>query len=161
VADVGPEAEELAPSHFEMPFPRRMAIVLGREATGPSQEMLDAADRTVYLPQYGFGDSFNVSVACALLLQFLFTWCPEARGQLDPGERELLREQWYSKLASNAEMSAEFKMFLENPPDAVATLRKDGPQFGVPRKIRKRMIWREKQRAVLKAREEEENKQSE
>jgi len=155
VADVGSEAEELLPSHFTMPFPERMAIVLGREATGPSKEMLDAADRTVYLPQYGFGDSFNVSVACALLLQFLYTWCPEARGQLDPGEREVLREQWYSKLASNAEMLAEFKRFLENPPDALTTLRTGGMQYALPSKIRSRIKWREQQLAAVKAREDD------
>jgi len=155
VADVGPKAEELSPSLFKLPFPKRMAIVLGREATGPSQEMLDAADRTVYFPQYGFGDSFNVSVACALLLQFLFTWCPLARGQLDSGEREMLRAQWYSKLASNPEMRAEFNRYLENPPDTVASLRREGGHHAVPLKIRNRIKWRKQKLAVLQAREQE------
>ena len=44
---------------------------------GVSEEMLEAADRRVYLPMYGFTDSFNLSVAMALLVQRLFYLCPE------------------------------------------------------------------------------------
>jgi tRNA G18 (ribose-2'-O)-methylase SpoU len=44
---------------------------------GVSEEMLKEADRRVYLPMYGFTDSFNLSVAMALLIQRLFYMCPE------------------------------------------------------------------------------------
>jgi hypothetical protein len=44
---------------------------------GVSEEMLKEADRRVYLPMYGFTDSFNLSVAMALLVQRLFYMCPE------------------------------------------------------------------------------------
>ena len=35
----------------------------------------------------GFADSFNLSVSAALLLQYLFFLCPEARGDMDESVR--------------------------------------------------------------------------
>ncbi len=83
-------------------------MVIGREADGVSEEVLAAADAHIFLPMYekqsysprhavisisesylcaalrfGFTESFNVSVACGLLLQRLFDICPQARGQMD------------------------------------------------------------------------------
>ena len=44
-------------------------MVIGTEATGVSRELLAACHRRVYLPQNGFADSLNASVAAALVLQ--------------------------------------------------------------------------------------------
>jgi tRNA G18 (ribose-2'-O)-methylase SpoU len=34
-----------------------------------SAELLAACDRRVFIPMFGFTESFNLSVACALILQ--------------------------------------------------------------------------------------------
>lgn len=65
------------------PMPRKVAVVIGREADGVSEEMLVAAEHRIFLPMWGFTESFNLSVATALILQRIFDWCPEARGDLD------------------------------------------------------------------------------
>jgi len=39
--------------------------------------MLQVADKRVFLPIYGFADSFNLSVAMSLLIQRLFYMYPE------------------------------------------------------------------------------------
>lgn len=45
-----------------------IAIVLGSEAHGLSDEWLNAADQQVMIPMHGIADSLNLSVAAALLL---------------------------------------------------------------------------------------------
>ncbi len=44
------------------------AIVMGNEHSGVDQELADLADGEIYIPMYGMIQSFNVSVAAALLL---------------------------------------------------------------------------------------------
>ena len=51
--------------------PARLAIIAGRESDGISAEMRAAADRLLYLEMHGFTESYNLSVASALVLQRL------------------------------------------------------------------------------------------
>ncbi len=46
----------------------RIAILVGNEHSGLSQEAITMADRTVTIPMYGMVQSLNVSVATALVL---------------------------------------------------------------------------------------------
>lgn len=48
-----------------------MAVLMGSEWEGVSEQAKAAADVKVGIPQYGFTQSFNVSVAAALILQQL------------------------------------------------------------------------------------------
>lgn len=86
----------------------------GREGDGVSQEFLEAADKRLHLPQYGFSDSFNVSVACALILQRLLSlYKPgEPRGDLCDQEKADLRRLWYTKLAKTPKTRQEYAEWL-------------------------------------------------
>ena len=77
-------------------LPPRIALVMGREADGVSTEMLEACSLKVYLPMYGFSDSFNVSVAAALSVQRLFDAFPHSRGYMSDERRTKLRSLWYA-----------------------------------------------------------------
>ena len=46
----------------------RVCLVLGAEAAGVSQALLDASDATVHLPMRGRNSSMNVASACAIAL---------------------------------------------------------------------------------------------
>ena len=96
------------PAELAVHLPRRLAIVLGSESAGVSYEMLCAADRRVFLPMYGFVESFNLSVASALVLQKLLDACPESRGELPTEEHGQLRRQWYEGLARTYEQRVLF-----------------------------------------------------
>ncbi|RHY33796.1 hypothetical protein DYB32_001393 [Aphanomyces invadans] len=104
----------------ELKLPDRVAIVMGREADGVSQEMIAAADKRVYLPIHGFADSLNLNVATGLIIQRLFFICPEARGAMTKTERSELREDWYHRMVKGDEKA---ETFLANPPPAYADLR--------------------------------------
>jgi tRNA (guanosine-2'-O-)-methyltransferase len=52
----------------QIDFTQPMAIVLGNEKDGVSKEMLNKVDGKFRIPMYGFAQSFNISVAGALVL---------------------------------------------------------------------------------------------
>ncbi|HEY5714309.1 MAG TPA: RNA methyltransferase [Candidatus Gracilibacteria bacterium] len=45
-----------------------IALIMGNEKSGLSRAMQKALDHKIYIPMYGFTQSFNVSVACAICL---------------------------------------------------------------------------------------------
>ncbi|GLC51990.1 hypothetical protein PLESTB_000570600 [Pleodorina starrii] len=105
-------------------LPPRLAIVMGREADGVSQEMLAAAHKRVCLPMYGFNDSFNLSVATSMVLHHLFICCPQARGDLPPERKRALRIEWYSRLARTDAQRAEFLARVDDPPPPFVDVRR-------------------------------------
>jgi tRNA G18 (ribose-2'-O)-methylase SpoU len=93
---------------------RRLAIVMGTEAVGCSREMLEGADLRVYLPLVGFADSLNLSVATALVVQYIMEFVyPAAKHCMDEAERQALREVWYPKLARQRLLTAHEKRDLK------------------------------------------------
>jgi len=107
-------------------IPDKLALVLGREIDGVSPEMVAAASAAVFLPMHGFSESFNVSVAAALLCQRFFDLCPEAHGDLGDEERAQLRQLWYARLgASNPTLYGEYmNKWLPRAEEIAATSRR-------------------------------------
>lgn len=59
-------------SHFTpqtVPVDSKIAIIMGNEHRGVSETALKMSDGIIEIPMYGFTESFNVSVAAALLTQ--------------------------------------------------------------------------------------------
>lgn len=54
---------------FDIPIDQPLAILMGNEHRGASQEAIDLADGIVTIPMYGFTESYNVSVAGSLIAQ--------------------------------------------------------------------------------------------
>eukprot|EP00976_Prorocentrum_cordatum_P097521 1191022-Prorocentrum_minimum.AAC.5 len=73
-------------------LPSKLALVIG--GSGVSEQMRVAANRVVYLPQYGFGGPLPVPLMCAMALQLLFVACPVARGDLTKERKNWLRKRW-------------------------------------------------------------------
>ncbi len=122
--DLNDGADEITGPASLQPFPERVALVIGRELQGVSDELLLAADRRIYLPMAGFTESLNLSVATALVLQRCFDACPELVGAMSEEERQALRVHWYERLAgSNVGKQAVFLKWAENPPEALESPR--------------------------------------
>lgn len=49
----------------------KCAILFGSEKPGLTKQALEMSDEFVIIPMYGFTESFNISVSCALILQNL------------------------------------------------------------------------------------------
>lgn len=111
VTDLAQEAMALGPDaarRLAEELPPKVAVVVGSEGAGVSRTMLDAADRRIFLPMYGFTESFNISVAAALVLQRLLDACDESRGKLPADEMGRIRSEWYAQLARSDAQRAEF-----------------------------------------------------
>lgn len=60
--------ESIALSDFSWQEYEPVCIVLGNEATGVSEDILDLADAAIEIPQFGTKHSLNVSVAAGVVL---------------------------------------------------------------------------------------------
>lgn len=81
----------------DLPFDKhRLAFVFGNERIGASPEITAAADMLTFIPMYGFVESFNVSVACALTLQAARRGYAEFGGpqSISAELRAELRDKW-------------------------------------------------------------------
>ena len=88
-----------------LPLDKPVAIVMGTELTGVSREMISQSDDFVEIKMSGFSESFNVSVATAIILNRL-------RNRLDnmgvdeglsEDEKERLRLVWAYKSVKDAD----------------------------------------------------------
>lgn len=75
------------------------AFVFGAEKTGISKDMQQHADAFLRIPMYGFTESFNVSVAAAVMLQDLTKRLhqSEIQWKLEEEDESQLRLEWTIK----------------------------------------------------------------
>ncbi|MEM9799685.1 MAG: RNA methyltransferase [Planctomycetota bacterium] len=124
VTDLDDGAIEVTSPADLAPFPERVAIVIGREMAGVGPELREAADRRIYLPMHGFTESFNLSVATALVLQRCFDADPTLVGAIDEDERAALRRDWFVRLAGKNEARREvYRRWAESPPEPLPSTR--------------------------------------
>lgn len=97
-------ATALAPdstSLYERDFTRPMALVLGNEMRGLSEEAVAQADGVIEIPLVGMVQSLNVSVACAVCLYEAFRQRMAAgayaSASLDSEERRRLEHDWLKR----------------------------------------------------------------
>lgn len=73
----------------------KLALVVGNEHRGVSQEFLQASDLVLTIPMRGFVESFNVSVAAALCLaEIVRQRGGSERYRLSPQQQAALVAQW-------------------------------------------------------------------
>jgi len=89
-----------------------LALLMGSEWDGVSTEAKQAADIRVRIPQYGFTQSFNVSVAAALILQQLNASMRRSSvdWQLPESERITLELDWTMKRLGDSAWSLREKI---------------------------------------------------
>ena len=131
--DLDDQAIELGHPADLLPFPDRVAIVMGREMAGVGAELLAAAERRIYLPMQGFTESFNLSVAAALVLQRCFDADPTLVGAMDDRERAGLRAEWFQRLAGSNEGKRQlYRRWIDQPPEPLSSTR-PAPETRAPR----------------------------
>ena len=84
---------------------RKFALFLGGEKEGISQAIIENADDFVKIPKFGFTESFNLSVAGALLLYTLSDRLhnSDIQWQLSEKEKDDLRIRWAMKSVPRAD----------------------------------------------------------
>ena len=99
-AHPGPEAVDFR----EVDYTGPTALMIGGELLGLSNEALALADERIAIPMVGMAQSFNVSVATALLLFEAFRQRQAAQmydeSRIDPAESERILFEWaYPRIA--------------------------------------------------------------
>ncbi len=139
--DLSPQASELSADNDLSPFPPKVALVVGRESDGVSKVALEASTRRLFLPMHGFTESFNLSVATALMLQRCFDACPELHGAMSEEERAQVRLDWYRRLAKSEHQLHEYEKWVDNPPLPLDTVRppEEFRRPRMPKKLKRKM----------------------
>ncbi len=93
----------------ELRLEGRMAILLGTEEEGLSDQALQAAQVRVQIPMYGFTRSFNLSVSAALILRELTRQLRASHQDwgLSEAEKLELRLKWYRRDVRGSELIEE------------------------------------------------------
>ncbi len=97
-----PHKEDANVQDFEL-SDGKVAIMLGTEMQGLSQEALELADEFVKIPMMGFTESFNISVSAAIILYELNYRLrnSELPWKLGAEEKEMIRLQWLRNSVNN------------------------------------------------------------
>ncbi|OYT49408.1 tRNA (guanine-N2)-dimethyltransferase [Thermoplasmatales archaeon ex4484_36] len=94
VTSVNPRARDFREVDYTCPC----AVVVGKELEGVSQEALEEADECIVIPMVGFVQSFNVSVATAIVLYEAYRQRERAgmysRARLATEEKERILARW-------------------------------------------------------------------
>jgi tRNA (guanosine-2'-O-)-methyltransferase len=73
----------------DVPMERPIALVIGNEKTGISEEMKQAVDLRIKIPMVGFSQSYNLSVASALCLFELYKKQDPSKGMSEEQRKQL------------------------------------------------------------------------
>ena len=97
-----PHAEGHTPEN--LPLDEPVALVMGTEFSGASDFMMEHADAFVEIPMQGFAESFNISVAAAIVMHRLRTRLEHSSAdwRLHPDELSVLNAGWIFKSVRNA-----------------------------------------------------------
>jgi tRNA (guanosine-2'-O-)-methyltransferase len=98
----------------EVDVSQKLAIVMGNELHGLSEEAQEAADVKVKIPMQGFTESLNLSVSAAICIYELIAKIRSSKmnWQLTTKEQEALRLIWYRKSIRRSEIIE--KKYLES-----------------------------------------------
>ncbi|WP_301409566.1 TrmH family RNA methyltransferase [Borreliella tanukii] len=88
------------------PINNKMAVFFGTELTGLSAEALEAADLYVKIPMYGFTQSYNISVAVAIVMYSLSIRLRKSGIDylLNEFEKSNLRLKYYRQVVKNYQL---------------------------------------------------------
>ena len=102
---------------------KKLCLVFGNELEGLSQTAIEQADVRFFIPMFGFVQSYNISVACAMALYHMTHFRVEklgSNGDLSPEYKAQLKSRWYK---SSVKMANEILAKADEFDDTVETLK--------------------------------------
>jgi len=94
---ISPSVVDFRECDYQVPF----AVVFGNERDGVSKKALELADNAIFIPMKGFVQSFNISVAAAIVLYHAMSVREKAgfyrEPRLDSQEHRRLFQEWTAK----------------------------------------------------------------
>lgn len=122
---------EQTPSLYSYDLTEPVALLFGNEDDGISEEAQQLCDGSFTIPQSGFAESLNISVACAISLfearrQRSLLGFYDQQSKLSPEQQDMLFERWKYMLKSGKNHQKPEIIHKDSDPLLpVYTLRKD------------------------------------
>lgn len=85
--------------------PLPIILIIGNEHDGLTPEIKEICHKLVSIPMFGFTESFNLSVATALLLSYITKLLP--RGDINEEEKLRIKALWYYRSCEEAPLLLE------------------------------------------------------
>ena len=107
VALLPPEKSAKSVPISTLDFEKPLALLFGNEVRGLSNELINQADIHAYIPMFGFAESLNISVSCAIALysSTISKSMPEKRTKkLDETIWAEMFNDWVRKSVNNVEL---------------------------------------------------------
>lgn len=109
------------PSLYEHPLAEPVALLFGNEDEGVSSEAQSLCDGSFTIPQSGFAESLNISVACAVSLfeakrQRMERGFYEENPRLKDEEQEMLFQRWSGMLKSDKNHQSSITIHKDSEP---------------------------------------------
>lgn len=97
-----------------LPIDNKIALLFGTELTGLSDNAIENADEFLRIPQFGFTESYNISVSVALILFNLKNrlYKSDINWQLSKDEKINIKLEWARQTIKRSELIEE--QFLKN-----------------------------------------------
>lgn len=112
IAVTSPHVDGFTPNNI--PIEEPIALVMGTEWQGASEQMLSAADYHVFIPMHGFAESLNISVAAGMAMHTLsgrIRNLPATEWGLSEEEKHRLKTEWAMKsIRKSAEILKHFNL---------------------------------------------------
>lgn len=87
--------EEDSLDYRDISYDQPLALAFGNEADGVSEQLKELADYKIHIPTVGFCQSFNVSVAAAIILSHAFK--DRSCSELNPEQEMILKAHYLMK----------------------------------------------------------------
>lgn len=97
-------------SIYDLDLSHPTCLLFGTEKYGLTETAFGMADQSVYIPMFGFTESYNISVSVALCLQVLRQKMEQTveNWQLKPTEQLELKLDWCRKILKNGDAVYDF-----------------------------------------------------
>jgi tRNA (guanosine-2'-O-)-methyltransferase len=105
IAATSPHTDDVLLEDFDL-SQGKTAFLFGTELDGLTDEAMELADEYVRIPMFGFVESFNISVSCALTLHHLAAALHQSKlsWHLDEEEKQMLLLKWLMNSVRNPEL---------------------------------------------------------
>ncbi|MFA5026184.1 MAG: RNA methyltransferase [Candidatus Shapirobacteria bacterium] len=100
------EANQIRETRFEN---KKVAIVLGNEHRGLSEEAIKGADEKIYIPMKGMVQSLNISVTAAILMYELDRQRKPTLPSLEKGGKKIIRNSYRLSSKERKSLEKEFE----------------------------------------------------
>jgi tRNA (guanosine-2'-O-)-methyltransferase len=101
-----PHMERKTVSITKFKAPKKFIVAFGNEEEGLSNELIKHCDKLINIPMYGFSESYNISVTCAITLSLISIKLREKKkiSTLSNKEKRVLKLEWYKKSIKNSNL---------------------------------------------------------